>query len=168
MNETPITGQSIWNALRAESGFLEHIPESAHTVWEQMCEAAAPVIEPFADQLITVDSFMSAKLAILKMMIEGEWMQKILTAYPEEAFPLGMKAMFQQLVAMLEGLMEQFTQIDGNYGEILAAQGINEEQFLMHAEGGRFTLDTAIKWREGNFTIGDLATTQPSSLFRND
>ncbi len=164
-----LTGESIWNALKGEPGFLSQVPESAHQSWKELCLAAGPVIGPYADLLLTASSLISTKLAVLRMMVEGRWMQKILSAHPDDAFAGGKEVMVEMAGGLLEELVEQLANAVGDDPDKwIAALGVTDEQLLMDPKGGRLTLDTAIRWRAGGFTIGDLATTQPSAFFRND
>ncbi len=164
-----LTGENIWNALQAEDEFLASVPEPGRQVWKELCLVSCPIIEPYADLPLTASNFISAKCAVLHLLVEGKWMQKILMAYPDEAFVGGKDLMVEMAGGLLEDLLSQIVAVVAEDPDRwLASLDVTEEQFLMDPRAGRLTLDTAIKWRAGGFTIGDLATTQPSAFFRNE
>lgn len=166
--DTNLSGEAIWEALQAETAIMEDIPVQAHDTWQECCMAVAPVLQPLADLPVNAENFVRAKFEVLRFFRDGEWLQKILGAYPEEAFPLGMKTMFESVVSMLESLLPQLEEMLGSVNEVLESHGMSEEEFLAHETGGRFNLISLELWRAGNFTIGDLMVYQPSALFRND
>ena len=165
MPTDPITGELIWNALIGEPAFAAQVPEDAHGVWEEVCHAVVPIVEPHLGSPVDVETFLRVKFDMLTFMLDGEWTNRIIVAMTGEGL---FSTMAEMAIGMLRSSLPQFEEILGNADAFLAAQGITLEQFLAHESGGRFEQTTLERWQEGGMTIRDLLLTQPSALFRND
>lgn len=162
-----LTGQQIYDALLRDPSFTSQIQtDEGRAVWRDLCETIPNTLSEWLSQPVSMKSVFEAKLAVLKQISEGDWIKRILASQPNPILDLTeMADMFQ---GMLRELIEVIPGIVGDVPAFLASQGINEETFLGHPKGGRFTEATMTRWKQSDFTIAELLTTQPGVIIQND
>lgn len=162
-----LTGQQIYDALLRDPSFTSQIKtETARAIWRDLCEIVPETLSEFLTQPVSVTSIMNAKIAFLKKLTEGDWIQRMAEAFANELF--GANEFSELMKDTLGMLIEAIPEILGDVPAFLASQEINEEMFLGHEKGGRFTEATMTRWKQGNLTIAELLTMQPASIIQND
>lgn len=168
MQVIDLTGEEIFAALQRDPMFIGEVPESARGVWRELCDEVPTVLADLLEREVTVEVFMNAKMLFLQHLLDNDWMQRMVRAYPEEALGgFNFEGILEMLLPALRGMIEMIPDIVGDVPSWLEVQGITEEQFLVHPSGGKFGTQTLVLWREGGFTLEELLRTQPMTIFKN-
>jgi len=169
MNNTVITGEKIFEALKRDPSFIAETPESSHGVWREVCDQIPQLLADHLDQPVTVDSLFRMKMKVLRFLLDGDWMQRMIKTYPKEMLGgFDFSDLLEMLIPTMRSMIEQLEEIIGDdINAWLETQGITEEIFLAHPKGGHFTESTFTQWKKGGFTIADLLVKQPNTIFKN-
>ncbi len=164
-----LTGEQIFEALKRDPSFIAETPKSCHEIWREACDQMPELLADYLDQSVTLESLFNVKMDVLRFLLDGDWMQRMIRAYPTEMLGgFDFSDLIEMLLPTMRSMIEQLEEIMGDdIYTWVEAQGINEEMFLGHPKGGRFTEATMARWKEGNFTIADLLLTQPMAIFKN-
>jgi len=161
-----LTGQQIFDALLRDPSFTSQVQsDEGRVVWRDLCEVIPEALSEFLAQTVSVTSVFNAKLAILKKISEGDWVDRIVNSLKNDLIDASeLTFMFKD---MLSRLIVVIPEIVGDVSVFLSSQGIDEETFLGHPNGGQFTEATMTRWKQGNFIVAELLATQPGSIIMN-
>ena len=162
-----ITGNDIWLALYTDAFFIQLVPESLHSVYKEFCQLVADRLEVTADKVLTADTFVSARIVVLTLLVKEKWIERLFCSYPAGVLSFSETGYeIKKAERRLGMLLDQMQQWEGNMSDLLQHDGSSMAEFFADNEGGRLYVDTMNRWVQGGFTVGDLLRVQPSALFR--
>ncbi len=169
MAET-VTGDQVWKALENDPTFRNDIPPGKPV--EIFRELALGLPAVLADQLgtpLTMESFVKAKLAVMRYIAEGGFTKRLIAAYPEEAFGgiFSPEEMAEQGQAAIEALLPRLEELAGNMPAWLAENGVDEPEALAHPKIGKLNAAAMEEYRAGTLTVGRLLALQPATIVKN-
>ena len=157
-------GKKLWQAIVDEGKMAQQLAtdELREIHREFMTEKLPAVLDDLADLPATGDNVIRAMIAYAQHILDDGLSRRIADAATEEMLMFfSADGLCEIAVEAMETAVEQLGQLVEDYDGFLAAQGVTDEQMLMHF-GMR--ADNARKAQTGELTIGGLLLAQPSVI----
>ena len=163
------TGEQVWEAMCQDPAFQAEVPPGKpRELFRELGMRLPEILAEHLDKPLTLRSLIEAKLAVAKDVADGDFMERLIAAYPVQMFQ-GQD--MQGLVAMAKTVLSQaLTSMDGvlaDFDVFIRRQNASEEQLLAHPKGGKLGPAAMAEYRAGTLTVGRLLALQPQVIVKN-
>ncbi len=161
-------GERVWETLQDVEAFLEEIPEGKpREVFGEFVRNVPELLKEQLDEKITFASLLKAKLTIVKATLEGDFLERLFRAYPEDAMPFSVDVILEMATSALSALIPSVEDILNDVPAYMVENGVTEEQILSHPKAGRLNRKSMAAYRAGTLTVGELLELQPWIIIKN-
>jgi len=163
---TQIEGKQVFEVIMKDEEFKSQ-PENVIKAIEPFVLALPEILKDQLSSIVTVTTLLNAKLAFLKYCMENDYIKKVTDEVPDDNFGMfGRESMVAISQAAVEQSIQAIPQTINKLAEILASQGLSEEQVLF---GGENPIMENLRsdYKNGTLTIGDLLLKQPMAIVKN-
>jgi hypothetical protein len=157
-----VTGQQVLEAFKLDP-HVTSPNDPQLQLMEPYIRALPEILADDLDKLVTFQLLYSAKLRFLQYCRDGDMFGRASTVHPDL---VGADSdIVDTLRASLDALIEEMVELEPKLSEILAAQGLTEDDLF-----AKVGLNDALQalHQAGTLTLGDLLATQPGVLIVNE